>query len=119
MTRLALAFLFALAAAAPAGAVRTIEPVEGVYEFSLADLVLPTATSGRLRVRACATCTQIALQVNASTEYSFGGGKPLSFADFQTAVTQLQQQAGARATGVVFYSLATKRVTRVNLRRVK
>ena len=118
MMRLVLAVVLTLATVGEAGAVRTIESVEGAYEFSLADLVLSTAPSGALRVRACSTCTQITLQVNGSTKYSFGGDKPMSFSEFQAAVTQLRQQPGAHATGVVFYDLATKRVTRVKLKRL-
>ena len=113
MTRLILGVALALAAVAAAGAARTIEYVEGAYEVSLTDVTLPASTSGRLRIRTCATCSQITLQINASTVYRFGGGKPLSLADFQKAVTQLQQKPNAHANGVVFYSLATKRVTRV------
>ncbi|HZF28849.1 MAG TPA: hypothetical protein VE907_07015 [Gammaproteobacteria bacterium] len=117
MTRIisAVALALALAAVGNAGAARTIEYVEGAYEVMLADLVLPASASGRLSVRTCATCARINVQVNANTEYSFGGGKPMSLADFQTAVTQLRQRPGAVVGGVVFYSLATKRATRVVL----
>lgn len=115
MTRLILALVLALAAVAPAGAVRTIESVEGAREVTLANLVLPASATGRLSFRPCPTCTPINFQVNGNTTYSFGDGKPMSLSDFRDAVTQLRQRSGARMNGVVFYSLATKRVTRVVL----
>lgn len=115
MMRVVLVFVLALAAAAPAGAARTIESVEGAREVALANLVLPASATGRLSFRPCPTCTQINFQVNGNTTYSFGGGKPMSLFDFRVAVTQLRQRSSARVNGVVFYNLATKRVTRVVL----
>jgi hypothetical protein len=115
VTRLILALALALAAVGNAGAARTIEYVEGAYEVTLASLVLPASVSGRLSVRTCAACAQINLQVNGNTAYSFGSRKPMPLADFRVAVAQLRQKPGARASGVVFYNLTTKRVTRVVL----
>jgi hypothetical protein len=116
MSRLILAVVLAVAAATGASAARTIDYVEGAYEVSLSTLVLPLSTSGKLSVRpACDGCTPITLNVNASTEYAFGTRKGLPLADFRTAVTQQRQKPGGAATGVVFYDLATKRVTRVVL----
>lgn len=115
MTRLILALVLALAAVGDAGAARTIEYVEGAYEVTLATLVLPASESSRLSVRTCTACAQISLPVNGNTAYSFGAGKPMPLADFRVAVARLRQKPGAGASGVVFYNLATKRVTRVIL----
>jgi hypothetical protein len=114
MMRFILAAVLALALVGEAGAVRTIEYTDGSYEVTLNTLVLPASTFGRLSIRTtCTGCTQISLQVNATTEYVFGGGKPMSLADFRIAVEQLRQKAGAAGSGVVYYKLATKRVSRV------
>lgn len=115
MRRLIFGIALALAAAADAGAARTMEYTEGAYEVTLATLVLPASASGKLSVHTCATCERISLQVNMNTTYSFGGSKPMSLGDFQQAVTRLRGRPGAAANGVVFYDLATKRVTRVVL----
>jgi hypothetical protein len=116
MSRLILAIVLAVAAAADASAARTVEYIEGAYEVSLSTLVLPLSTSGRLSVRpTCGGCAPITLNVNASTEYTFGAGRSISLAELRTAVTQQRQKPGGAATGVVFYNLATKRVTRVVL----
>ena len=115
MTRLILTVALALTAVADASAARTIQYEEGAYEVKLVNLDLPGNTSGKLSVRSCDSCERITLQVNASTTYSFRGGKPMPLSDFQLAITQLREKPGAVANGVVFYSLATQRVTRVVL----
>src|SRR5262249_30416436 len=109
-----LTFLLALAVVGDANAVRTIAAVEGAHEFTLANLVLPGSASGRLGLRKCPTCTQVNFQVNGSTTYSFGG-KQLPVAELGVAVAKLRQRDGARGYGVMFYNLATERVTRVVL----
>ena len=113
MTRFALALVLALAAAAPAGAVRSIVAVEGGHEVALASLVLPTSTTGRLTLRACPTCAQQYFSANGNTTYTLGAGNPVPLAEFRTAVAQLRQKYGDGVRGVVYYDKATKRVTRV------
>ena len=117
MRQLILAAALALGAMNGAGAARTIDYVEGAYEVMLSTLVVPASTSGRLSVRpTCSGCALINLSVNASTQYTFGEGGPVSLPDFRAAVVRERQRPGGGATGVVFYDLATKRVTRVILR---
>src|SRR5262245_32213916 len=113
MMRLVFAVVLALAAASPAGAVRTIENIEDAHEVALANLVLPTSGVGRLTLRACPKCEQQSFQVNGNTTYRLGAGKPMSLSDFRVAVGQLRQRSGDRVRGVVFYDVSTKRVTRV------
>jgi hypothetical protein len=113
MIRVVFAFVLALAAAAPASAVRTIENIEGAHEVALADFALPTSGVGRLSLRACPTCAQQSFPVNGNTTYTLGAGKPMSLTDFRIAVDQLRQRSGDRVRGVVFYNVSTKRVTRV------
>jgi hypothetical protein len=115
MIRLIAIVALAFAVVGAANAARTIDYEEGAYEVKLIDLVLPGNASGKLSVRTCDSCERISLQVNANTTYSFRGGKPMPLSDFQLAITQLRQKPGASANGVVFYNLATQRVTRVVL----
>ncbi|HEX5045534.1 MAG TPA: hypothetical protein VFX89_00305 [Gammaproteobacteria bacterium] len=119
MRRFILGLALVLAGIADARAARTIEYVEGAYEITLRNLILPAGTSGNLSLRTCATCERINLRVNTSTKYSFRSGDPMSLVDFQLAVATLRQQPGVGANGVVFYNLATKRVTRVVLDSAK
>lgn len=102
----------------PAWAVRVIEQIERSYELRLADVTLPRSSVGSVTFKACEECSIETVPVTSSTSY-FVGEREVTLAE----LTEQARFAGgnASATGnwtqlMVFYSVNTKRATRLVLK---
>jgi hypothetical protein len=113
-TFLAIALTFAFGTASAA---RTLEVVEGAYELALPVVTFPTADGGFVRFRPCTECDAVALGVTSQTRYFTRAGE-LGRADFLVAVDDIRQTQENRALVIIFYDLASKRVTRIAVNAV-
>lgn len=111
----AIAAVAALGITANAFGTRVLEQIEGAYEASLADVVMPASAAGYVIFPTCSTCGRISLGVTSETTYLIERA-PVPLADFLEAADAFAQSSRAsRAAVYVFYDLETKRVTRLVL----
>lgn len=108
-----------LAAFSSANAVRVLDPVERPVELALADLMLPTSTSGNVSFRSCAQCPISTHLLNSGSTFSLGE-RPVPFVEFLAVATDVRQDREAsQATLVtVFLSVDNERITRIVLHRL-
>ena|SRR5687767_375233 len=116
MTRILLAIALSLAFGT-ASAGRTIELVEGAYELGLGSVNFPSSDGGFVRFQPCDVCDPVALQVTSGTRYVTEAGE-LALADFLRAIGEIRAADESRAFVLVFYDLASKRVTRIAVHAV-
>ena len=94
---------------------QSLEIIEGAYELTLADISFPSSSFGTLTFRDCANCAPTSLSVEAETTYATAQGQ-LPLPAFLSRVAELGNLGAAGATPVtVFYSLASGKVTRVEV----
>lgn len=115
MFRTIVAALVLLLAAASAHAVRVIEQPERPYELSLAQVTLPSSTSGGLSIKQCSDCTYTTHVLTNRTEF-YINGQLMPFAEFKRIADELRGAQRESTFVGVFVDVESGRVTRVKLR---
>lgn len=115
MFRTIVAALVLLATAATAHAVRVIEQPERPYELSLAQLTLPSSTSGGLTIKTCETCSYTTHVLTSRTEF-YVNGQLVPFAEFSRIAESLGSAQRESTFVGVFVNVESGRVNRVKLR---
>jgi hypothetical protein len=110
------ALAIAVAVGAPSSLdARELNPIEGAYELTLADIVLPQFQAGDVTFTACSNCSRIRLPTTADTAFRIDGAR-LALAPFLEATAALRSRGAAPSTLVtVFYALDGERATRIEI----
>jgi hypothetical protein len=100
-----------------AHATRVLEQPERPFELTLAQLTLPSSTTGGIAVKPCDECAYSTHVMTATTQF-FVNGQLLPYAEFHRIADQVRanRQASQTAMAGVFVDVETGRVTRVTLR---
>jgi hypothetical protein len=107
---LALALTLALATGAAAN---DFELLEGAYELSLTNVILPNSQGGVVVFKTCRDCESTGRAVDSRTRYLLGD-RELPLPDFLAAVEEIRASPGAQSTFVgVYYDLKTNAITRI------
>ena len=116
MLRLIVTMTLALAASAAFAQEREfgIVPNRANYELTLSDMIMPSSAAGTAIFKLCTSCETIAMPVNPSTLYEFGG-QELALPEFLAAVEELRAATDGDAGVGLFYELDTHRVRRITV----
>jgi hypothetical protein len=108
--------IFALALAltlATGAAARDFELIEGAYELSLTNVIMPNSQAGVVVFKDCGACESTGRAVGTGTRYLIGE-RELPLPDFLAAVEELRASPGAQNSFVgVYYDLKTNAITRI------
>jgi hypothetical protein len=102
-------------AAVTANATRVMEQPERPYEVSLAQVTLPSTTTGGLSVKPCEGCSYSTHVLTSATTF-FVNNQAVPYAEFSRITAEIR---GSRRESVqvnVFVDVDSGRVTRVKLR---
>jgi hypothetical protein len=115
--RTALVALPLLLALDSASGARTVEPTEHAVELTLAELDLPANVSGALGVRACPRCAPHLHRLGEETVLR-SNGRVVALAELLRLADEIRRkpQGAETAVAVVFFDVATGRVTRLEVR---
>ncbi len=92
----------------------SLKTIEQAFEVQLSQLVRPGPTGGPVIVRRCTTCKPESVTITAETRWFVRPGRtPIALKDWLTASRTRVQPA--KAMVYVYYSPATRRVTRIVL----
>jgi hypothetical protein len=94
MKRAALTLIACLCTLNTAVAQRTLEVLEGVGEYLLSHIELPSDDTGSLTLKPCASCPTELHRVTPATKYVVGGSQ-LALADFAAAVGEIRADGNA------------------------
>jgi hypothetical protein len=105
-----------LSLAATFAPAQSLQLVEGAYEASLADVAFPRTPFGTILIGLCGDCEQQTVPTDDDTRYVGSHGE-VSLTVFLAEIGEMRQsEESVRKTMVnVYYSLDTKRATRVSL----
>jgi hypothetical protein len=111
------ATLALLATLSTAHATRVLEQPERPFELTLAQLTLPSSTTGGITVKPCDECAYSTHVLTATTQF-FVNGQLLPFAEFSRIAEEVRanRETSQTALAGVFVDVETGRVTRVTLR---
>jgi hypothetical protein len=113
MRRSIYALALTLLLAAGAAAQNDFELIEGAYESSLANVIMPNNAGGVVVFKTCRACESTGRAVDSRTRYLLGD-RELPLADFLVAVEEIRASPGAQAAFVgVYYDLKTNAITRI------
>jgi hypothetical protein len=117
MIRQIVTMLPLLLAFSAADALRVIEQPERPYELSLAQVTLPSTTTGGLTVKPCEDCAYSTHVLTATTEF-YVNNQIVPFVEFTRVAEELRAlRSTSEATFVgVYVDIESGRVTRVKLR---
>jgi hypothetical protein len=109
---LALALTLALATGVAAD---DFELIEGAYELSLTNVIMPNSQGGVVVFKTCPACESTGRAVDSRTSYLLDD-RELPLADFLLAVEEIRASPGAKAAFVgVYYDLKTNAITRIRV----
>ena len=115
MNKLLVTFTAVAALCIGAAQARDLDLLEGAYEASLGEVVMPRSIAGTTAVRPCSSCPTVGLPVNGSTVFQVSG-QSLALADFLLAVDDIHdREGGSSALVAVYYAIDTNTVTRINV----
>jgi hypothetical protein len=107
---LALGLALTLAAGAVAN---DFELIEGAYELSLANVILPDSQGGVVVFKTCRDCESAGRAVSSRTRYLLGE-RELALPDFLAAVDEIRASPSGKSAFVgVYYDLKTNAITRI------
>jgi hypothetical protein len=115
MIRRTLAAFALLLACTAANGARVMEQPERPYELSLAQVTLPSSTSGGLTVKPCETCPYSTHVLTSATEF-YVNDQLLTYTEFSGIASEILGTRRERAFVTVFVDVTSERVTRVKLR---
>ena len=94
-------------------AARTLEVLEGAYELTLAEIVMPLSPVGTAFVTACPTCSSIGVPVTPNTRYEING-RSMPLRDFLEEVAAIRVRSDGNESGVgLLYDLQTSQATKI------
>lgn len=114
MTRSIFALALALTLATSAAA-NDFELIEGAYELSLSNVIMPNSQAGVVVFKTCRACESTGRAVGTRTRYLIGE-RELPLPDFLAAIEEIRASAGAQGAFVgVHYDLKTNAITRIRV----
>lgn len=95
---------------------RDLTLVEGAYEASLGNVIMPRSIGGTVLFQTCDDCDSKGLRVSGETVFEVSGAS-LPLEDFLRAVEGIRDRDGGNGTTLVaiYYDLDRSTVTRINV----